>query len=191
MEGGGIVKHRTRVHSVCKEVSLAQIYLGCLADDPDQRETRCLHQSPAAHSPPVYLEVLPNSLLVDALGQGHLGWGPPAPCSNGTGHWVLQGNWAVLAQPGREAEVRCVRGCMSILHGTAGWVPSSETPPDFPLAVSTSVFASFGQSKEGGPERGRQKGTLRYLLIFYTFLRNSVKDWRSQEDKIFVPTKTR
>lgn len=79
---------------------------------------RHLCWSPAAHSPTTNLEVLLNSLLIEALGQGHhsplqletqghLGGSAPVLLSNGLEHWILQENRGVLVHPGREAEVPC------------------------------------------------------------------------------------
>lgn len=39
--------------------------------------------------------------------------------ANGIKHRVLQENWLVLAHPGREAEMPCVWGCISISPGAA------------------------------------------------------------------------
>lgn len=72
-------------------------------------------QLPAEALLVLYLEVLFDPLLIEALGQDHhsplqlvaqgnLGWSSPVLFSNGIEYWVLQEPWFVLDHPGREAE---------------------------------------------------------------------------------------
>ena len=85
---------------------------------------------PAIHSPTVHLEVFSDSLLTEALGQdhhpplqlvaqGHLSWSSLVLVSDGIEYWVLQENWVVLGHPGKETEMLCVRGCISIALGAS------------------------------------------------------------------------
>lgn len=128
----------------------------------------CFCQPPAAPNPSRYLEVLLEPLLTEALGQsshpslqliaqGDLGWSSPVLFSNGVEYWILQENWIVLFHPGREAEVLCVWGCVSILLGDSSFRLGVVDPLEsssLPSGCLNISLASFGKSKEGqGKER--------------------------------------